>query len=852
VKNLILLSIFAIITCGLFAQSVAGFQEYYIPGPEDNLDTIWSYVEGTYSTFRTVVSVTATTDNTEITYDHWEDGYSFSDASNEPPILSAGEYNKFEDSDIGIDNDDDSGDGNQDPEFTSGNSTTYNYDGGDRIYVAGGPVFVLRAALPNPVMSICLELLPTEAWRGGSGGIDFIIPFGTDLFASNGTVFHDFESVAVVIQSASDANTITVDCPDNVNDWSGDIDKGETKYLIDVRQGTTISTDAIAQVHMIIGHDADGASDGARELRGLSGIPAYDGAANDYWAPIEVTGNTDIFIYNHNAGSITVSYEDGTTGSFSVSAGETVSYQNKTGHYASSGAHIWTANNDEFCAVMSVDTRSATRDWATVLTQSSLLGTDYRIGWAAGDSSVPSTTICNSIFAIATENDTDIFVDFDADGIVDQSFIGGNTLDKFDVVLIADESDHDTSGARIWTNDKIIALSYGEIAGDNPFEGGTTPSGGPAMDLGYTILPMPEAWVDPVIEVTASNDQGSTPLAVAGENVVFTIRLDAHDYALTGVDLHSVLDLGWEYATGTTNITHYVNDSPDWTSTTDPNITGSSDPGYHLEWDTNRSVASDDYIILTFQAHPTSSTNEGENEIQTETVGRYESFEFNAYDSEFVTVDGEEGVFGDEPVPVCLSSFMIVMEQGSPLISWTTQSEMSSLGWNIYRNTEEDQEGSVKINESLIEGAGYSTTPIDYEYADAGDLENGSTYWYFLENVNYNSSSEIVISGSIQVTGIEDDIPVYEDQLHGNHPNPFNPSTNISFSIKNTSQVKLTIFNTKGQIVTELLNATLEAGEYSREWNGKDMFGNNITSGLYFTRLNIGKRSITKKMLMIK
>jgi len=861
-KNIIFSLFFIFTATCIFAQNVAGFQEYFIPGPEDNLDTIWAYVEGSYSSFRTIVSVTATTDSTEVIYDHWEDGYGDSQDSNEVVKLNAGEYHKFEDTDIKIDNDDDSGNGVEDPEFTAGNASTYNYDGGDRIYVKGGPVFVLRAALPNAIMSICLELLPTHAWRGGSGGVDFVMPFGTDLFASDNTVFHDFESVAILIQSASDANTITVDCPDDINDWTGDIDKGETKFFTDVRKGTTITTDDIAQVHMIIGHDADGVGDGSRELRGLSGIPAYDGAANDYWAPIESSNDTDIFIYNHNASSITVNYEDGTTGTITIDPEETVSYQNETGHYANNGSHIWTTNGDEFCAVMSVDTRSATRDWATVLTQSSLLGTDYRIGWAAGDSNLPPTTICNAIFAIATENDTDIFVDFDGDGDIDQSFNGGNTLNEFDVVLIADESDHDTSGARIWSNDKVFALSYGEIAGTNQFEGGTTPAGSPAMDLGYTILPMPEAWITPVIKVTASDDQGETPVTAVGENVEFTITLNAYDYDLTSVTLSSDLDICWEYEDDSSTITHYnSSDGVKWTSTgnnADPVISGNSDPGYTLSWPldnydgsgNNGSVENDEYVVITFSAHPTACTLEGENEIVSKTGGTYNSHEFNAYDSEFVTVDGEEGVFGDEPLPVTLSEFTLSQYYNEILIAWTTQSESNTYRWNIYRGETENaiaENNVILVNDGIIEAAGSSTQPISYTYFDE-EIEIGKTYWYYLESIELDGYTEILDVRSITV----DDVPELRTELLGNYPNPFNPTTAIKFSLREDSNVALDIYNIKGQIVASWKPEHFDSGINQIIWNGKDLNGKKVSSGIYYYKMKIGDKDFSSKMLLLK
>ena len=857
-KNIVVTLLFIFTASCLLAQNVAGFQEYFVPGPEDNLSDIWDYVYDTSydDNFRAVVSVTATTDDTEIIYDHWEDGYSNSDASNITITLNAGDYYAFEDKTVATDDDDDSGDGVEDPEFTAGNSSTYNIDGGDRIYVTGGPVFVLRAALPHDFMSVCWELLPVQAWR-----TDFIMPFGTDVYTGEPTVFHDMMKVAIVIQSAADANTVTVTCPDNINTWSGDLDKGETKFFTDVRKGTTISCDTKAQVHMILG------SDYGYDIRGLSGIPAFDGNGNEYWAPINVSGDTDVFFFNHNASSITMNYEDNTgSGSFQIDAGEATSFNKEVGRFlVSSGAHFYTSGS-EFCAAMSVDTDSGKWDWATVLVQNSLLGTDYRIGWAPGGSDDPNTEINNCIFAIATENDTDIFVDFDGDGDIDQSYNGTASLDKLDVVLIADQNDYDTSGARIWSNDKKIALSYGEISGSNPFQGGSnTSNGSPAMDLGYTILPMPEAWIEPVIEVTASDDQGETPVTTVGENVNFTIRLDAHDYNLTSVTMSSVLDICWEYDDDSSTITHYNSSGGvKWSSTgndADPTITGDSDPGYTLSWPldnydgegNNGSVNADEYVIITFDAYPTACTLEGENEIVTETGGTYDSHEFNAYDSEFVTVDGEDGTFGDEPdpgLPVTLSEFTVAQYFNEISINWTTQSEANTYRWNIYRGETEnaiEENNVIRVNDGIINAAGSSTEPINYSYVDK-EIEVGKTYWYYLESIELDGYTEILDVRSITV----DDAPELKTELLGNYPNPFNPTTTIKFSLREDSNVALDIYNIKGQRVASWKPEHYDSGINQIIWNGEDLNGEKASSGIYYYKLKIGNKDFTSKMLLLK
>jgi len=83
--------------------------------------------------------------------------------------------------------------------------------------------------------------------------------------------------------------------------------------------------------------------------------------------------------------------------------------------------------------------------------------------------------------------------------------------------------------------------------------------------------------------------------------------------------------------------------------------------------------------------------------------------------------------------------------------------------------------------------------------------------------------------------------------LHQNHPNPFNPTTEISFSLPNAADVKLEIFNIMGQQVTTLVNRYLEAGNHSVTWDGSG-----AASGVYLYRLQVGDMVDTKKMLLLK
>ncbi len=89
--------------------------------------------------------------------------------------------------------------------------------------------------------------------------------------------------------------------------------------------------------------------------------------------------------------------------------------------------------------------------------------------------------------------------------------------------------------------------------------------------------------------------------------------------------------------------------------------------------------------------------------------------------------------------------------------------------------------------------------------------------------------------------------------LDQNFPNPFNPSTTISFTVSEKSPVCIEIFNIKGQKVRTLSNASYEKGKHSIVWDGKDNSKKDVSSGLYFYRMNVnGIIQDTKKCLLLK
>ncbi|NIM18981.1 MAG: T9SS type A sorting domain-containing protein [Candidatus Latescibacteria bacterium] len=94
--------------------------------------------------------------------------------------------------------------------------------------------------------------------------------------------------------------------------------------------------------------------------------------------------------------------------------------------------------------------------------------------------------------------------------------------------------------------------------------------------------------------------------------------------------------------------------------------------------------------------------------------------------------------------------------------------------------------------------------------------------------------------------------PQFTNSLAQNYPNPFNPSTTIKYSIKARASVSLKIYNVAGQLVRTLVNEEKPAGEYTKDWKGRNDAGNPVSSGVYFYKLVTKNFTQTKKMVLLK
>ncbi len=187
---------------------------------------------------------------------------------------------------------------------------------------------------------------------------------------------------------------------------------------------------------------------------------------------------------------------------------------------------------------------------------------------------------------------------------------------------------------------------------------------------------------------------------------------------------------------------------------------------------------------------------------------------------------------------------------------WETGSEGDILGYVIYRSEDGTNFNLIAtyVNDASLVAVANTSTAQTYNYVDPNVVPN-TTYTYKFGNVNANGIEfpwEIFIQQITVVTDLEEENPSIESFfLSQNYPNPFNPSTTINYELESADfdLAKLSIFNVLGQKIKEF---TLTEPKGSVVWNGADNFGQQVSSGIYFYKLetNFGFSQVRKAILM--
>lgn len=203
-------------------------------------------------------------------------------------------------------------------------------------------------------------------------------------------------------------------------------------------------------------------------------------------------------------------------------------------------------------------------------------------------------------------------------------------------------------------------------------------------------------------------------------------------------------------------------------------------------------------------------------------------------------------------LPVTLTYFIGTKYGNSVLLEWETATEQDNLGFNLQRKNVD----GVWQNIKFVEGHGNSNVPHQYYFLDttaAIDVNNNLIY-YRLEQLDIDGGVDYPDSIEVDFpTTINTEIFPSEFELLQNYPNPFNPSTKIKFSIpagsvySQNTKVSLRVFDLLGSEVAVLLNKQIPPGSYEVEFNAE-----NLSSGIYFYKLDLNNFSQAKKMILLR
>lgn len=228
------------------------------------------------------------------------------------------------------------------------------------------------------------------------------------------------------------------------------------------------------------------------------------------------------------------------------------------------------------------------------------------------------------------------------------------------------------------------------------------------------------------------------------------------------------------------------------------------------------------------------------------------------------TIDiGAYEYFSDDgSLPVELSAFTANSNYGSVQLSWTTSSEIENLGFILERALRQAQGSNVDPAETwstiasfkthqALAGQGSTTSETKYQFSD-NTVSIGETYEYRLSDVDYQGKKTPHTAVSVVVRSEEQVLRPGVFVVNSIFPNPFNPSTTLSYTLDHDMQVSISILDIRGRLVKSLAhNLQQTTGSYELSWDGMNNHGGTMTSGIYFLNIQGPGFSHTAKLVKL-
>jgi hypothetical protein len=194
--------------------------------------------------------------------------------------------------------------------------------------------------------------------------------------------------------------------------------------------------------------------------------------------------------------------------------------------------------------------------------------------------------------------------------------------------------------------------------------------------------------------------------------------------------------------------------------------------------------------------------------------------------------------FGADPSPTLLQSFSTTVNEIGIEINWHLAEAGKDMEFYVLRAQATNTQFQELYNANIVQ-KNLSFTFVDEDY------KPGHTYSYRVDVTDEEGRRTLFETDAITT-------PARSLTLDQNYPNPFNPTTTISFVLPERAHVDLSVFTVDGKLIKTLVNQPLTDGFNEATWNGTDAKGVSVSSGVYLYRLQAGKKSITKKMVLLK
>ncbi len=154
-----------------------------------------------------------------------------------------------------------------------------------------------------------------------------------------------------------------------------------------------------------------------------------------------------------------------------------------------------------------------------------------------------------------------------------------------------------------------------------------------------------------------------------------------------------------------------------------------------------------------------------------------------------------------------------------------------------------------QANKEFTSDTTQSVWTVDYQSFDGNSPTYGDKKLYFLINMTDGKilKEEHIAASTTPIQKAPQQQLPDQVELMQNYPNPFNPTTHIDFVLPQASKLTLRVYNLLGQQVSELANGRFSAGRHSVTFDG-----NNLSSGIYFYRLQTANNVMTKKLTLVK